>query len=704
VLEPVLKFGGPPKDFVDVVNWVKSHADQLTTSRLLVAALPTLKDVPEFVVAIEFSSPEEAAKFETPLNGMLPTILPPVSPPTSPADQKVIRPPAADQKPPAPVPGFALQRHGSLLLVSVSPVQPKKLRPAGSKLLSEDPNFRVAYNRFASDPIFVFIDFNALQKEQEEREKQWAEEQKKFEEARKTQAEQTTPEADEPEFVPKPEARVELQVNGETRTGVLGAPVAEVKKDPEKEQAQAEAVSAALSSIGFSLFSGVAVWPDALGIGFTPDSESFDVRGLMIDTAGKTSDPVPFFSAIKLAGPIAPQSPAVLPGDSELVLTMSLDFLQMYERMSAAPSSFFSQRRPAGPYAPPSDPEGTFAPLEKLLKIKVKDDLLPLLGSEVAVSLPLAEYNPLAPPRTVAVTTSKDETKDQKENPPATVVAISLRDKEGMQRLMPKLLEGFAGKAAAGLAQTERREDTELVSYAGLFAYAFVNNFLVLSNDPAAVRHVVDSYLKGTTLSADIQFRNYTRWQPHELQGQVYVSPSFMESYKVWANGPNARITDEARAYFARLMGTAQPITYSLSNDGFGTLHELHVPKSVVLLSVAGLASTANPPAIVSNEREAISTLWTIANAERQFKEKNKSAYGSLEELTTAEFLSKEALNSQNYKFEIVITADGYSITAVPVEYGKSGKLSYFMDQTGIIRGADHGGNPASASDPPLGY
>ena len=169
VLEPVLKFGGPPKDFVDVVNWVKSHADQLTTSRLLVAALPTLKDVPEFVVAIEFSSPEEAAKFETPLNGMLPTILPPVSPPTSPADQKVIRPPAADQKPPAPVPGFALQRHGSLLLVSASPVQPKKLRPAGSKLLSEDPNFRVAYNRFASDPIFVFIDFNALQKEQDHR-------------------------------------------------------------------------------------------------------------------------------------------------------------------------------------------------------------------------------------------------------------------------------------------------------------------------------------------------------------------------------------------------------------------------------------------------------------------------------------------------------------------------------------------------------
>src|SRR5690349_16273526 len=60
VLEPILKLGGPPKDFVDVVKWMKTHADQLTTSRMLVAAWPTFKDVPEFVVAIEFSSAEEA--------------------------------------------------------------------------------------------------------------------------------------------------------------------------------------------------------------------------------------------------------------------------------------------------------------------------------------------------------------------------------------------------------------------------------------------------------------------------------------------------------------------------------------------------------------------------------------------------------------------------------------------------------------------
>ncbi|HEY8412223.1 MAG TPA: hypothetical protein VIK76_12500, partial [Pyrinomonadaceae bacterium] len=100
VLEPVLKFGGPPKDFLEFLNWLKAHADQLTSSRLLVAAWPTFKDVPDVVVAIEFSSPEEAAKFEKPLDTVMPTLLPPTTPRSSP-DPNIKpqpQPPAADQK------------------------------------------------------------------------------------------------------------------------------------------------------------------------------------------------------------------------------------------------------------------------------------------------------------------------------------------------------------------------------------------------------------------------------------------------------------------------------------------------------------------------------------------------------------------------------------------------------------------------------
>ena len=721
VLEPILKLGGPPKDFIEFIEWLKSHAEPLATSRMLIAAWPNRQDMPEFVGAIEFSSAEEAAKFEKPLNGVLPTMFP-AKPQASPETEKksVPQPSAAElktaelktgeqkpaeekpveQKPAEPVPGYALQRAGSLLIVSSAPVQLTKLRPSGSKPLAEDPNFRVAYNRFASESLFLFIDFKAIEKEREEREKQWEEERKKAAEA---SAERKAKEKEEEE-AEDPETATDSKVTG-NETMVPGSVVAldqptlSAQTEEAKEPSPAQLVSTALSSATYALFSGPPQIPDALGVGFSPDNDSFDFRALMIDAGGKTSDPIPFFSGIKFGSAIAPQSPRVIPADSELVLTMSLDFQQLYARLSAPPTIVGVAPERPGFESMISTP--AVDTLENALKIKIKDDLLPLLGSEIAVGLPLAQYNPFAPPG--GGPAPKDEKKDSNANEHGFFVVISLRDKEGMRKLLPKLIEGLVGQAAAALGQTEKREDTELVSYANMFAYALVGDFLIVSPDAATTRYVVDSYLRGATLAADIQFKNYTRWQPHEVQGQAYVSSAFMEGYKTWANGPNSRISDEARAFFMHFTSTPQPITYTLSNDGLGTLHELHIPKSVLMLIAGSAAASGNPPPTVANERAAMNTLWRISYTETMYKQKN-SAYGSLEELIAAEMIEKEQLESPNYRFEFAITADGYTVSAVPSEYGKTGKLSFFLDQTALLRGADHAGAPANASDPQVNY
>ena len=76
-LEPILKLAGPPKEFSRMVKWLNAHAEELMTSRLLVATWPVNKDIPEAIIAIEFASAEEAAKFATPLNAMLKSVIPP---------------------------------------------------------------------------------------------------------------------------------------------------------------------------------------------------------------------------------------------------------------------------------------------------------------------------------------------------------------------------------------------------------------------------------------------------------------------------------------------------------------------------------------------------------------------------------------------------------------------------------------------------
>jgi len=38
----------------------------------------------------------------------------------------------------------------------------------------------------------------------------------------------------------------------------------------------------------------------------------------------------------------------------------------------------------------------------------------------------------------------------------------------------------------------------------------------------------------------------------------------------------------------------------------------------------------------------------------------------------------------------------------VPTDYGTTGRTSYYIDQTNVLRGADHGGAAATVDDKPI--
>jgi hypothetical protein len=165
ILEPVLQLAGPPKGFRSTMKWLQAHADEVMTSRLLIATFATAKEMPETVIAIEFASAEEAAKFAKPLNEFLLNLLPPSAGEPSPE--------SSEKKPEPPKPNYYMQQAGSLILLTAQPLTLKKLKPAGSKPLADDINFRAARNRFTSEPIFTFIDMKQIQREEDERRKRY---------------------------------------------------------------------------------------------------------------------------------------------------------------------------------------------------------------------------------------------------------------------------------------------------------------------------------------------------------------------------------------------------------------------------------------------------------------------------------------------------------------------------------------------------
>jgi hypothetical protein len=93
--------------------------------------------------------------------------------------------------------------------------------------------------------------------------------------------------------------------------------------------------------------------------------------------------------------------------------------------------------------------------------------------------------------------------------------------------------------------------------------------------------------------------------------------------------------------------------------------------------------------------------LQRISVTELVYAQQHGGRFGDLAALILAGLVPKdlEGTESTGYRFRVSVSADGknWTATAEPVQYGRSGRLSFFMDQSGI-RSGDVGGKPLSTT------
>lgn len=84
------------------------------------------------------------------------------------------------------------------------------------------------------------------------------------------------------------------------------------------------------------------------------------------------------------------------------------------------------------------------------------------------------------------------------------------------------------------------------------------------------------------------------------------------------------------------------------------------------------------------------------------YAQEHKNTLANLQDLIAANLVAKESADPKaiGYTVRIALTSDGkgYVATAEPTRYGHTGKLSFWMDQTGNIKKADNGGKPITGS------
>lgn len=136
---------------------------------------------------------------------------------------------------------------------------------------------------------------------------------------------------------------------------------------------------------------------------------------------------------------------------------------------------------------------------------------------------------------------------------------------------------------------------------------------------------------------------------------------------------------------------------------------------SLVLLVPIGLIAAISIPNLLAarraaNEGSTMASLRTIHSAEATYQATaGNGSYGTLEQLAAQNLIRPElASGTRNgYRFSVEVTSDldsemGFQAVAIPLSYPSSGRRSFFVDESGVIRAADTQGREATKYDPAL--
>ena len=122
-----------------------------------------------------------------------------------------------------------------------------------------------------------------------------------------------------------------------------------------------------------------------------------------------------------------------------------------------------------------------------------------------------------------------------------------------------------------------------------------------------------------------------------------------------------------------------------------------------LLIVLVGLSSCRETRSRL-NEVVAQSSLRLIRKAETTYRSNNQNRFGTPQELHAAGLIDAELASgtNQGYRYDLRAGDDSYAVTAVPVEYGVTGDWSFYLDESGVIRGSPTKGRTAGIKDAPI--
>lgn len=483
--------------------------------------------------------------------------------------------------------------------------------------------------------------------------------------------------------------------------------------------------------------------PEAISLGAGLEGESFVLRLLLLNSSNDAKTNVIPLIPILVNGPAqASDAASIAPADTDIYVSASLDLAQMYDQFIASIKQNHEREmdaqaaearrakvsvnrddtgarvpveteteQPPQPSAQNQEPPALvqLAALEKLLGFRIREDLIGALGNEVAVGIPEAYINgtgkntPTPPATTTDKTSASDKPATEKLPPPNPVILVSLRNKDALQSLLPRLFRMMGLVRQNATEPKVKSGDVEVMTY-GDISLAFIGNYLAIAPDAATVRRVAARHADGQTLAAAEGFRQAMSWQPKQTLGQVYVSSAFLKStFASEMRTVEQSADDESKNFLAQFKLEPGAITHAVVNEGDGPLHEVRIARNVIEMFVAYTTISDKLAPVISTESRAMGALNMMYSAQMNFRETSgKGRFGTLQELKAANLVTEQTFQMDEYRLELNASGDKFEASATPAMYPERGRRSFFVNETGVIRGGDKGGQRASVSDEPV--
>src|ERR1043166_9125464 len=185
---------------------------------------------------------------------------------------------------------------------------------------------------------------------------------------------------------------------------------------------------------------------------------------------------------------------------------------------------------------------------------------------------------------------------------------------------------------------------------------------------------------EGLTAEQLDDLRPFFEEQAHDVPEQIQI-----EGEKI--NGSTAQVFVRMPASDSTPQVTSQPVDLINSGGGWliGTLAEQETVKK------AGSRYFLDA-FIDRNEDNMAQILKRLVGMEAVFAAANNGVFGDVQSLVKAAFMSDDMFDAKTsgYNFKLAVNGKTYVATAEPVHYGRTGRLSYWMAQTGAIKSADN--------------